>query len=285
MKNLSFYFLIGLLFATSVCFAQTYTVIAKDSSGDASGDIDIKSLAYRIDATKDSIWFKLETYNAVSTSSDFGLMIGLDTDKVTTNGNVWPGSNASMKYDKALIVMMDNIMPGFYYAEMGVPATTSTVTVHVQRPDDYTFIINTKLSLVDHDGKFNLLAGTTEFDAAYVTNPTIYDEVPDAGKGFLTIPATSSGVQNMSMAVTDLITYPNPCMTKFTISGSTSSLNPVNIELYSCDGRIVYSDTIVSEGLHMNYSVATNAMQGGIYFLKMKQYGSNDVYAKIRVLK
>lgn len=273
-----------LAFSASASFGQSFTLMAKDSSGDARGSVDIKTLSYSIDATRDSIWFKLETYNAVPTSSDFGLMIGLDTDQIPTNGHTWPGANTSMKYDKAFIVMMDNFMPGFYYAEAGVPASTNPVAVNVQRPDNYTFIINTQLSKLDPDGKFNLLAGTTEFDAAYVSNPVIYDEVPDAGKGFLVVPAKSSAIQNVAYSINDLLVYPNPCTDRLSVSCTVPEPGPVAISLSASNGVLVYSGVAVSNGLYLNYSFPTSGLSNGVYFLKIS-YQGNSQHTRVVITK
>lgn len=284
MKKLSL-FLSSLLFITLASSAQTFNIIAKDSLGDViTGGPDVKSLAYSIDSTRDSLWFKLETYNQISINSSFGFIIGLDTDNVTTNGHAWLGTNTSMKYDRAFIIMMNSIMPGFYYAEAGVPGFTTSIPVHVQRPDNNTFIINTKLSLLDPDGKFNLLASTSDFDAAFVVNPYIYDEIPDNGHGYLSVPSFPSAIQKTNENFKDIIVYPNPCVGHIHVEGHTLTQGSVNIELLSIDGKIVHSDKVTPQNTALVYTLSTTGLNEGLYFLKLCQ-GESEQYTQIIVSK
>src|ERR1044071_1939706 len=109
-----------LILMSGTMYGQSFTLLTTDPSGDqkpgsGSGAADVKSISYSLDIANDSLWIKLETHNPVTTANDFGLMLGIDTNEVTTDGTTWPGANSSMKYDHALFVWMNMIQPGSYY--------------------------------------------------------------------------------------------------------------------------------------------------------------------------
>lgn len=203
----SILFSVFLLLINVCSSAQSFTQLGTDPSGDAQNgpkgiNPDIKTVSYALDIAKDSVWFKVETNNAITINDDFGMIFGLDTNMLPTDGTGWYGNNTSMKFDQALFVMMNMIMPGFYYAEVGKMNVTKPIFVSVKRPDNFTFIIGAQLSLLDKDGKFNLIVAGSSFSAS--SNPTVYDEAPDAGKGYFSVPPGASCNAPASINTTNL---------------------------------------------------------------------------------
>ncbi len=192
--------------------AQSYTTLADDVMGDNDGGgnyvPDLKKISYRLNTAKDSIWIKLETFNDMAASDNFGFMIGIDNDLVGTNGTAWLGDNHSMKYDKAIFLSQNGMMePGVIHGYMGTaPGAPPDLIGSVTKPDNKTIIITTKLATIDSDGDMNLLAGSGFFDL--FGNGNTWDEAPNSTT-FMKIRKTTTAVHNLPERVSFTL-YPNP---------------------------------------------------------------------------
>lgn len=235
MKKHSLLFLLALsLVSTQKTWGQAYTTLATDPAADLALDpngTDIKSCSYRIDQAHDSIWFKVETYNAVATGADFGFVLAIDTNKVVTDGTAWGGSNTSMKYDQAVYIYQNSWFPGYYY-EIGKPGATTNISGDLSRPDNKTFIFRFKMSELDQDGKFNIMIGSGFFDVA--SSGSVIDQVPNTN--YLTIPVTTS----VSPIIGDngIRVYPNPVTDRLHWNTAAGSYNST-VSLYSITGQEV----------------------------------------------
>ena len=169
--------------------AQTFTVLATDPGGDNIDKqlaySDAKTLSYAVDASIDSLWFRIESYYAIT--GDFGYAIGIDGDLDPTNGGPWGGlTNTSMKYDRKIRILNNSFFPPTYADIEGAMGNMLPGIVHVKLLDSKTIEINVKLSAIDADGKFNVIAATKSFDGG-----SLYDDIPNTG--FATVGSTGAG--------------------------------------------------------------------------------------------
>jgi hypothetical protein len=185
-------------------YSQTYTLLGSDPK-DQFGTPDIKSVSYSLDLMKDSIWLKIEMHNAIKINNDFGMVFGLDTNQKPTDGTTWVGENISMKYDHALIIFKNGMFSTDYEAQIGKPgATNKDIKIKSSRPDDYTFLFALKLSEIDKDGKFNLLVGSSTFDVAFTTTPIIWDDAPNQGTNYYSVPVPTGCTAPATLTITDV---------------------------------------------------------------------------------
>jgi hypothetical protein len=260
-----------LIISTVQGFGQTFTLLANDPSGDVSLSFiaDVQSLSYSIDNAQDSIWFKVQTYTAVGTNDDVGMMFGLDTNMIITDGLAWNGNNNSMKYDLGFLVFQNSMSPN-YYGYLYSSSGSSQVAITVQRPDNFTFIINTRLSLLDQDGSFNLLFGSGAFDI--LSTRDVYDDVPNSG--YLTI-SPALGANDIKEKKNSLEVYPNPAAgeIKIQIPGSF-----VQIDFYDATGRKMDSHHVNSAS---QLTIDVSDWETGIYFIAARDEKNNYVIKEV----
>lgn len=240
--------------------AQTYTTLATDISGDpiATPMPDLKSFSYSMNTTTDKIWFKVELHNSYPSTADFGMMIALDTNKVITDGTTWSGPHKGMKYDHALFIYQNGMFPT-YYGDLGQPGSAINIPVTVTRPDNFTFIIETKLSTLDKNANFNLLIGTGSFDIAATGN--VYDDAPHTG--YLSIPVAAPANKDMQLklikpAINDEIVKNKAFEFRARVyNKSTSTIAATErIEVtIKIDGLIVLKDTPAHAAINANDSI------------------------------
>lgn len=251
-------------------YCQSFTLLATDPVGDMTSTVaDLAALSVSIDLVQDSIWFKVETFTDVDPLGDAGMMFGLDTDMVVTNGVQWEGDNQSMKYDHALLVFQDFISPN-YYGYLYGSGGGAPITVNVLRPDDYTFIISTKLSLLDGDGNFNLLLGSGFFDI--VSTRSVFDDLPNTG--YLTVNSTV-GISAVNRKENRLLLYPNPTSDKLVIESVDLKSGSV-IKLLNVLGTEIYSRDLKSPG--ERFVIPVHELSAGVYFVKISSE-DGDVYS------
>lgn len=235
--------------------SQNFTLLTYDPSGDNTLPYvaDIQALYYSIDNVHDSIWFKVQTYNAMDPNGDVGLMFGLDTNMVTTDGLQWQGNNHSMNYDLAYFIFQDAMSPN-YYGYTYTSSGSSPITTTVERPDSFTFIINTRLSLLDPDGHFNLLFGSGAFDI--YSSHSVYDDAPNAG--YMTIPAPL-GITNISQE-NSFTVYPNPADNLLFVKSTAEKIK--ELKLFDSTGQLIKQVSCNSFDISVDISVLVN----GVYF-------------------
>ncbi len=250
----------GILFCGLFSYSQTYTQLLTDPQGDNINFVpDLGTISYAMDMAHDSIWFKIQTYNAITDSNDLGLEIGIDTDLNINNGFLWDGSNHSMKCDEILFVTQDLVQPGFRYCALGQAGSPASFNAHVSHPDNYTWIINAQLSLLDNDGRFNVIFGGAFFDCSS-TPSSVYDNAPDAG--YKTI-----GVANGVLSFNEgpgISIYPNPVTDLLLIDTKV----PMEAKIVNCTGVVVSSISAV-QGRN---ELSMQAMPAGIYFFIADHY-------------
>jgi len=255
--------------------AQTFTLLANDPAGDASVSYvaDIQSLYYSMDIAQDSIWFKVQTYNAMDPNGDVGLMFGLDTNMVLTDGLSWQGTNHSMKYDLAFLVFQDVMSPN-YYGYLHSSSGGAPITTTVQRPDSFTFIINTRLSLLDTDGNFHLLFGSGGFDIA--SSLDVYDDVPNTG--YLTVSAPL-GINSVTQESSDISIYPNPADDLLIICNEAEKIK--EIKIFNSGGKLVKQ---ISGG---NFKIIADisGLAEGIYFCKTLLTNQTSGWSKLCITR
>jgi hypothetical protein len=246
-----------------ICQAQTYTSLADDASGDVSGGAtvaDLKKVSYRVDHTKDSIWFKLEFHNEKPASADFGFLLGLDTNLVITDGVSWTGSNTSMKYDHAVFIAQNGMMePGVVRVEKGTVASHNTLAAMTARPDNKTVIVGFKLSAIDNNGNFNMLVGSGSFDIS--STGTVFDDAPQSS--YVQIRKNTTGIEYHGGAVLAISAYPNPATNtvSWNYAADTRFVSQEG-QLLDITGKVLASFPVKAKKLDISN------LSPGMYFLK-----------------
>jgi len=239
--------------------AQTFTSLAADGPGDNvySQIKDLKGLSYRVNDASDSIWFKIETYNAMLVHMDaFGFELGIDTDLVTTNGTAWEGPNTAMQYDHSLFMSYDGYDDTILYVtNNGISGTL--VHASVERPDDFTLIVGFRMTDIDDDGNFNLLLGSADFDDA---GDQVFDDAPDAG--YIKIRDSATSVVTLTGAGT-MALYPNPATAIICWSSSASRDRSSSGSITDLTGRVLQTIN-AAEG-----QADISALPAGTYLLHM----------------
>lgn len=274
MKKCLNLLLLLICYSFNFCNAQNYIVLKTDHPADVvfpgqPSDPDLKQVSYLI--SNDSIYFKIETFNQIGTSSSFGLVIAIDTNLNLSDGKKWTGSNAGMKYDHALFIMSDPANPGKYNTEIGDTGSHHTVDVKITRPDNTTFIVGIKMSVIDQNNSFNLLVGSSTWNAVNSV-PIIFDEIPDAGFGHLSIQPTA--IKNIN-ANFSLSLYPNPANKYLSISG----LEPnTHLQITAIDEKIVFDQYTQ----HQQVNIQIGDLPSGMYILTAQ---SASTLNKIKFMK
>ena len=263
MKKLKF--TICMLFVTCSGFCQTFYLLGTDAQGDNQQSFiaDIKYLSYNIDIISDSLWFQIETFNAIDPLGDVGFMIGFDTNLVITDGLTWNGGNTSMNYDQSLLVFQDYVSPGYYgvtWNSSGSPMIPTTVS----RPDSFTFIIRVPLSQIDNDGHFNLIAGSGGFDIA--STRQVLDDSPE--NSFYSVSGVT-GIYSQPPSNLDFITFPNPVRQNLVINNSEKI---TRITLFNSNGELICEEPVAG-------IINVGDLSTGYYFLKIVTNG-NEIYTK-----
>lgn len=229
-KNaLTFLLAFGLALPT---FSQDFKLLAEDAENDQSPNYqdDLKAVWYALDEASDSLWFKIQYYDATPTG-DFGLVFGIDTNLVAEDGLVWSGGNQSIKPDVVLTINHVFFFEPFY--------GHSNHDFHYSArlgDDDLEIIVNIKYSELDGDGKFNFVLGGSQFDVDENYRPT-YDQLPSNTQGAISFPPQPSGSEEMTATHAELLTSPNPTDDFFAIAHPESGQITVN----DAAGRLVFS--------------------------------------------
>lgn len=189
--------------------AQSYISIASDGQGD-DHYIDAKELSYRVNTSMDTLFIKLEHYNA--RSGDFGYALALDTNLNTQDGYLMVQNNLrnqtpnnSMNYDVALYAYQNGFFPGVYTEAYGSDGMATTLPFQFDTSDTHYVIFAIPLSSVGGNLNLNIVAYTGSFDISPVgSGPG--DAMPDA---------TYSQLRNATIGSEEWSTanfsyYPNP---------------------------------------------------------------------------
>ena len=104
MKNIVLFLFIT-FFSCRLASAQDFKLLYTDPQDVTNpANLDIKTVSYFLDHDKDSVWFKIETYNQAATNNDENLTIVIDGNLDPTDGKDWYKLNKSMKYDRILYI-------------------------------------------------------------------------------------------------------------------------------------------------------------------------------------
>lgn len=246
--------------------AQNYTLLNNDPNGDnPTLGLDLKSISWRYNLAQDSVWFKVESYTAITPTSDVGLMFGIDTNQVGTNGHTWMGTtNSSMKYDQALFVYQNGWFSG-YYGELGDPGSANPVPVNVQLLNSNTLIINLKLSVLDPNKKFNMVLGSGGFSVSGTGQ--VYDDVPNTT--FMTLQANNPSSVWETPVLEAMKIFPNPARTQVHWDHAPGRVHASDVvQLQDMSGRVIRS-VAASEG-----RMPVEDLPAGIYRLRCNNAGA-----------
>lgn len=202
MKKFTFIILLTLI-ASQIGFSQNFQLLAEDAmNDDYPGFMDALLVSYAIDMPNDSLWIKIESH--YDQNFDKGFVVALDTDLVVTNGQLLPQNNLysgtpnnSMKYDIAVYVYQTIMVPGSTFIDVynGNGDAINDVEVEASFPNTHVVVLKFKLSRLNPNGEFNLLAATGSFDI----NPGgagPSDVVPNSG--YMSIPVGLIGIPILS---------------------------------------------------------------------------------------
>src|SRR5690606_29353180 len=76
------------------------------------------------------------------------------------------------------LFVVQTATPPYATASIGSPAQNTPATISLSRPDNYTYIINTRLSMLDNDSNFNIVVGAGATDI--INSGYAEDDAPDA---------------------------------------------------------------------------------------------------------
>jgi hypothetical protein len=221
-------------------YAQNYTLLHNDHADVTNpAFLDIKTVSYRLDRSKDSIWFKVEMHNQAS-GSNVNITIPIDANSDVTDGEDWWKRNKSMKYDRILFVFSHDNTPSTYnsYYREGAgnfvnnPATTFC-------PDAHTYIVRVALSLFDADGRFNFIVATGNYDTPQ--DKHIYDEAPD--NSYLSTIDFPTGVGGAETALQASL-QPNPAKGSVQLKLDAGQLKQATVSIVNVLGVVVLSQPI-----------------------------------------
>ena len=193
MKNL---LIVLLVMAGLHSHAQNWTNIGLDKNGDDHAfNGDAQSLDFRYNAAGDSIFFRINQFNA--RGGDFGYALALDTNLNTSDGVPVPQNNLvsatpnlSMNYDLIIYVYQNSFFPGVFADSYDAQSNIWMAHIDVDTNDQFSTIIGFPLSDLDGKREMNVLAFTGSFDIApggagpsdVMPNST-YAEVRESGIG------------------------------------------------------------------------------------------------------
>ncbi len=240
--------------------AQSWTNIASDKNGDDHAfNTDAQSLNFRYSAGEDSIYIRLNHYNA--RGGDFGYAVALDTNLNPNDGaaapqnNLVSGSpNLSMKYDLILYVYQNGFFPGVYVDTYDAQSGIWNANIMVDTSDQYSVTLGISLSDLGGKTEFNLIAFTGSFDIAPGgAGPS--DVIPDSNYGEI----RKSGIgQTEFQRQTGL--FPVPAKDYFYLEYSGS------IVLFDLQGKRLDSKEVA-----FNQPIPCGDLSPGVYLIATQQ--------------
>ena len=247
---------------TPFLFACAFTAQAQYTNlvpGDPQGDVDafvieydISAIGYKIDVAKDSIEFKITTYDTVSLSKSLGFAFGIDSNQVAGDGHKWQGgisaTNPSFKYDNYLAVYKPG-SAATWTAKVGSPSSMQDISskVSLSNPDKATFIIRMPLSYLDKNAKFNIVVGMGDESLA---DPalmyTIREAVPNSGSSTIAV-QTPNNVTDIDKN-SALVVYPNPASRTLRVILPVSYSHGTKYSIISLTGQLVKEGDLPASG-------------------------------------
>lgn len=246
-----------LVFLCSIAsaLAQNFVLVASDTSGDKTqpNSPDAKAFYFAINTTADSVWFKMEFYGNVVTD-DWSLQIGLDTNNNINDGASWQGANSSMKFDLIVAVFYNPAFPppfNGYIEDYAGNYLTSNLSLSFA--DSNSVVVGIKLSDINSNGKYNVVAGTGIILGA------INDEIPD--NNFINL-SSSLGIEKPNPNELNIkVTCINGQLEIFSTKDET--LQSLRFFIFDLNGRKIYEELINS----IQYGINVSTLSKGIYFL------------------
>ncbi len=239
--------------------AQTFKLLSNDSVGDHNIGPDLKAISYRVDVAQDSIWFKIETYNSITTND--GFMIGLDTNQNSNDGETWKigSTNTVRKYDHALFIAYDLNTATVIEVSLGKVNSNNKINAGVSLVDTNELIVSTPLSLLDGDKKFDLVLGAAAADVIF-TGATI-DQSPEAD--YLTINANTTSLGG-ELSKFNFKVYPNPANEALYWSVDATITDNGVLSIYDLVGNKVAEESYIKG----NCDIST--LKAGVYIVSFK---------------
>lgn len=254
---------------TVISFAQTWTTLASDPSGDGaqggSSFLDGTKLEYRYDDITDSIWFRVTTDNFLT--SNYGINIIMDVSGGGAKQN-WFGTNSSFQYNRIITAWITTGTSGVVgvtdaagfqaanYTKLGA----NNIKIDVN-PNDKTYTLGLKRTDITNDTALhaNVIAGVG-------SNQFWDDDVPNSGSG--AIHAAPLSISALTVKALGYQVYPNPSSGILYLR-KTNGNTIDHIMLFDMLGKRVLESTISnSENI---ISINTSKMNKGTYFLYIYQ--------------
>jgi hypothetical protein len=241
--------------------AQTFKLLANDTANDHNIGPDLKAISYRVDITQDSIWFKIETNNAITTND--GFMIGLDTNQVNTDGETWKigSANTVRKYDHALFIAYDLNTATSIEVSLGKVNNNNKIGAGVSLVDSNELIVSTSLSLLDNDRKFDFVLGAAAADVIF-TGATI-DQIPE--QDYLTINANTTSLGG-ELTKLDFEIYPNPVSDVLHWNVNTNIKSNEKVSIYNIAGVMITNESFYKGKIDLS------PLKEGVYIVAYKTH-------------
>ena len=128
------------------------------------------------------------------------------------------------------------------------------------------------IAIIDWEDNF----GFTRADAEFSTRATCGKDAVSASNGLAMETITKENAKRDPVAEV----YPNPTADNFKLYLSPDNSNPATVELYSQNGKLLYSNQVAqSEGI---VNVPAASFSAGTYFIKLKQGNTSKTFKVVK---
>lgn len=260
---------------TIASFAQTWTSLATDGTGDgAQGGpnyLDGTKLEYRYDGASDSIWFRVTVANVFTANYGINIIMNVNGGGSTA---AWFGTNSSFMYNRIITVWITSGSSGTvgvtdaagFAAQNYTKLGNNNIDVMIDAPNS-AYILGMKRTDIYND---------TSLDAQVIagvgSNMFWDDDVPNSGSGTIMVQPTVN-VSTVAAVEAGFHIYPNPAKSVLYINSKSAVRDAMSIRIYNTSGAVVYSASMQNEYEQVDVS----ALNSGVYFLQIVSDTHNAV--------
>jgi hypothetical protein len=268
-KNL----LILTLFIIGICnpsFAQTWTSIATDQTGDGSQGslLDGTELEYYYDDIADSVWFRITTANMNSShASALGINIMVNYPGGGSTFNFW-GSSNSAAYHRLVTAWVTGAPPSSYSGTIGIANATGVNSANFTNEQsnnlDLTTDVNTKTVVVGikRDQLIPQSAmGQPILTAAAVGSNQFWNDDIYSPSGTMTLNQSSVGIDNNTQ--TNIKIFPNPTSQYISINREQVGDENISVVIFDLLGRPVFETATSTDKIDVSH------LSKGTYLLQL----------------
>lgn len=226
-KHLFFY--IASMGLSLTANAQTFTSIGTDTQSDHGFGLDAKELFYATNTTEDTLFVKIETFNA--RTGDFGFAIAIDTNLNPMDGMMHPqqsmssNPNTSMSFDVMVFAYQNGFFPGVWIDlvdSLGAVPLNNSITIDTV--DLFNCIFTIPVADIGGDLEVNLVAFTGSFDIG-PGGAGPRDAMPNATFSQV----RKSNINIVENTMNSIKAYPNPAKGFIHVEGQFKQLSVLDM--------------------------------------------------------